>query len=207
MLTEAVRQHPYSVVLLDEVEKAHPDVMNLFYQVFDKGSLADGEGRVINFKNTVVILTSNLGTDVIQGMCEAEEEINHDDLKEGIYPHLREHFKPALVARMTVIPFLTLGHDVLKQIARMKVAKVGKRLLESHKMSFDVDDAAYELIASQCNQVDVGARQVDHILDQTVLPDLSRRLLEQMSTDRMPSGVRMGVDDNNEFTYEFSFED
>jgi len=206
VLTEAVRQHPYSVVLLDEVEKAHPDVMNLFYQVFDKGSLADGEGRVINFKNTVVILTSNLGTDVIQSMCEADEEINYEDLKEGIYPHLREHFKPALVARMTVIPFLTLGHDVLKQIARMKVAKVGKRLLESHKMSFEVDDAAYELIASQCNQVDVGARQVDHILDQTVLPDLSRRLLQQMSSDKMPSGVRMGVDDNNEFTYEFSFE-
>ena len=181
--------------------------MNLFYQVFDKGSLADGEGRVINFKNTVVILTSNLGTDVIQGMCEAEEDINYEDLKEGIYPHLREHFKPALVARMTVIPFLTLGHDVLKQIARMKVAKVGKRLLEAHKMSFEVDDAAYELIASQCNQVDVGARQVDHILDQTVLPDLSRRLLQQMSSDKMPSGVRMGVDDNNEFTYEFSFED
>lgn len=207
VLTEAVRQHPYSVVLLDEVEKAHPDVMNLFYQVFDKGSLADGEGRVVNFKNTVVVMTSNLGTDVIQGMCEAEEDISYEALKEGIYPHLREHFKPALVARMTVIPFLTLGHDILKSIARMKVAKVGKRLAESHKMALDIDDKVYDQIADQCNQVDIGARQVDHILDRSILPGLSVKLLEQMGGDKMPSRVRMGVDDGGEFTYEFSFEE
>jgi len=207
VLTEAVRQHPYSVVLLDEVEKAHPDVMNLFYQVFDKGCLADGEGRVVNFKNSVIVMTSNLGTDVIQGMCEAEEDINYEDLKEGIYPHLREHFKPALVARMTVIPFLTLGHDMLKLIARMKVAKVGKRLAESHKMAWDIDDNVYEQIATRCNQVDIGARQVDHILDRSILPGLSVKLLEQMGGDKMPSSVRMGIDDGGEFIYEFSFDD
>ena len=204
VLTEAVRQHPYSVVLLDEVEKAHPDVMNLFYQVFDKGSLADGEGRVINFKNTVVVMTSNLGTDVIQGMCESGGDINPEELKEAIYPHLREHFKPALVARMTVIPFLTLGQDVLKSIARMKVGKIGKRLAAAHKMGFAVDDAVYDQIAGRCTQVDVGARNIDHILDQAVLPNLARQLLEKMTGEVMPKKVTMGCADGGEFTYTFS---
>jgi type VI secretion system protein VasG len=204
VLTEAVRQHPYSVVLLDEVEKAHPDVMNLFYQVFDKGSLADGEGRVINFRNTVIILTSNLGTDVIQGMCESGEEIDIDDLKEGIYPHLREHFKPALVARMTVVPFLTLGEEVLKDIARIKVRKVGKRLWNAHQIKMDVDEAVYAQMASLCTQVDIGARQVDHLLDRTVLPELARQLLSRMTEDEMPTAVKMGSGSDGEFTYTFS---
>jgi len=204
VLTEAVRQHPYSVVLLDEVEKAHPDVMNLFYQVFDKGSLADGEGRVVSFKNTVIFLTSNLGTDVIQNMCEAEEEVNFDDLKEAIYPHLRDHFKPALVARMTVIPFMTLGNEILKSIATMKISKVGKRLAEAHKMAFNVEDSVYQQIADQCNQVDIGARQIDHALDRTVLPELSRRLLEQMTEETMPAVVTMSTNESGQFTYSFS---
>ena len=204
VLTEAARQHPYSVVLLDEVEKAHPDVMNLFYQVFDKGSLADGEGRVVDFKNTVIIMTSNLATDVIQGMCEAGEEVSEADLKEAIYPHLREHFKPALVARMTVIPFMTLGQDILKSIARMKIAKVAGRLAEAHKMTFNVDESVYEQIAAQCNEVDIGARQIDHALDQTVLPELSRRVLEQMGRDTMPAAVTMAANEAGEFTYTFS---
>jgi len=204
VLTEAVRQHPYSVVLLDEVEKAHPDVMNLFYQVFDKGQLADGEGRVVSFKNTVIFLTSNLGTDVIQSMCESGEEIKPDDLKEAIYPHLRNHFKPALVARTTVIPFRTLGTEILKTIARMKLRKVGERLAGAHRMSFEVDELAYAQMAARCNQVDVGARQIDHLLDQTVLPELSRRLLQKMTDETMPEAVRMGVTEAGEFTYSFS---
>jgi len=204
VLTEAVRQHPYSVVLLDEVEKAHPDVMNLFYQVFDKGFLADGEGRVIDFKNTVIILTSNLGTDVIQNMCESGEEISIDDLKEGIYPHLREHFKPALVARMTVVPFLTLSEEVLCNIAKIKVRKVGKRLREAHQIEMKVDDAVYERMASLCTQVDIGARQIDHLLDRMVLPELSRALLARMTEETMPSTVTMGTDGGEGFTYAFS---
>jgi type VI secretion system protein VasG len=204
VLTEAVRQNPYSVVLLDEVEKAHPDVMNLFYQVFDKGNLADGEGRVIDFKNTVIFLTSNLGTDVIQQLCESGEEVSPEDLKQGVYPHLREHFKPALVARMTVIPFLTLKEDVLRNIARLKVGKLAKRLAAAHKIAFKVDEAVYTTIASRCQQVDLGARQIDHQIDQAVLPILSRRLLEQMAADKIPTGITMGVSDAGEFTYEFS---
>jgi type VI secretion system protein VasG len=204
VLTEAVRQHPYSVVLLDEVEKAHPDVMNLFYQVFDKGNLADGEGRVIDFKNTVLFLTSNLGTDVIQQMCESGEEVDWKDLREAIYPHLREHFKPALVARMTVVPFLTLKEDVLKMIARMKLAKVGKRLAAAHKLEFHVDESVYAAIAGRCQQVDLGARQIDHLIDQAVLPVLSRRLLEQMAAEKMPKAINMGLDEAGQFTYEFA---
>ena len=204
VLTEAVRQHPYSVVLLDEVEKAHRDVMNLFYQVFDKGSLADGEGRVVNFKNTVVIMTSNLGTDVIQGMCEADENVSFDDLKEAIYPHLREHFKPALVARMTVVPFLTLGQEILKSIGRMKMRKIEKRLFEAHRMALKVDEAVYDEIAGRCKQVDIGARQVDHILDQTVLPELSRRILERMGDEQMPAVCTMSKNEKGEFAYSFS---
>ena len=204
VLTEAVRQHPYSVVLLDEVEKAHPDVMNLFYQVFDKGTLADGEGRVIDFKDTVIFLTSNLGTDVIQGMCEADEEIDNEELREAIYPHLREHFKPALVARMTVVPFLTLGQDVLQTIARMKLGKIGVRLADAHKMEFIVDDSVYERIAAQCTEVDVGARNVDHILDRVVLPQLSRLLLEKMTDDPPPTSVTITTDEESGFSYSFA---
>jgi len=206
VLTEAVRQHPYSVVLLDEVEKAHPDVLNLFYQVFDKGTLADGEGRVIDFKNTVIFMTSNLGTDVIQGMCESGETVDVEALREGIYPQLREHFKPALLARMTVIPFLTIGAEIMKSIARMKVGKVGKRLADAHKMTFEVDDAAYESIAARCTQVDVGARNIDHILDQIILPEMSRRLLEHMGEEHLPRKLRLGVNETGEFTFEFGGE-
>lgn len=203
VLTEAVRQHPYSVVLLDEVEKAHPDVMNLFYQVFDKGQLADGEGRIIDFKNTVVFLTSNLGTDVIQQMCESGENVSIDDLREGIYPHLRNHFKPALVARMTVIPFLTLGEDILKNIARMKLGKVVKRLAATHQMELTVDESVYGAIAARCKQVDIGARQIDHALNREVLPPFSRALLGRMADEKLPKAVKMGVGDNGDFTYTF----
>ena len=204
VLTEAVRQNPYSVVLLDEVEKAHPDVMNLFYQVFDKGNLADGEGRIIDFKNTVIILTSNLGTDVIQQMCESGEPVDPKDLREAIYPHLREHFKPALVARMTVIPFFTLSNEILQKIARMKLAKVGKRLAAAHKIEFKVDEPVYAAVAERCQQVDLGARQIDHVIDQAVLPVLSRRLLEQMATEKLPPVITMRTDDAGGFAYEFS---
>jgi len=203
VLTEAVRQNPYSVVLLDEVEKAHPDVMNLFYQVFDKGQLADGEGRVIDFKNTVMFLTSNLGTDVIQQMCESGEPVDTKELRDAVYPHLREHFKPALVARMTVIPFLTLGQEILKSIAKMKLGKVGKRLAAAHKIDFKVHDEVYAAVAARCQQVDLGARQIDHVIDREVLPVLSRRLLEQMGADKLPAAVVMGADETSGFTYTF----
>lgn len=204
VLTEAVRQNPYSVVLFDEAEKAHPDVMSLFYQVFDKGNLADGEGRVIDFKNTVIFMTSNLGTDVIQQMCESGEDISPEDLRDAIYPHLRAHFKPALVARMTVIPFLTLGQDILERIAKMKLVKVGNRLTAAHNIEFRVDDAVHAAVAARCQQVDLGARQIDFLIDQAVLPVLSRRLLEQMAAEKTPSVITMGMDDAGEFIYEFS---
>jgi type VI secretion system protein VasG len=204
VLTEAVRQHPYSVVLLDEVEKAHPDVMNLFYQVFDKGVLADGEGRIVDFKNTVLFMTSNLGSEVILGMCESGEAVDWEELREAIYPHLRGHFKPALVARTTVVPFCTLGKEVLKSIARMKIAKVAGRLTEAHRMCLNVGEAVYEEIARRCDQVDAGARQIDHLLDQKILPQLSRDLLQRIAEGTLPDQVAMGMGANGEFQFTFS---
>ncbi|MCH8251211.1 MAG: type VI secretion system ATPase TssH [Planctomycetes bacterium] len=204
VLTEAVRQRPYSVVLLDEIEKAHPDVLNLFYQVFDKGKLADGEGRVVDFKDTVFVLTSNIGTDAIQALCESGEDVTAEDLKEAVYPQLREHLKPALLARMTTIPFLTIGSDVMRMIAKLKVAKVAKRLAKAQNMRLEVDDSVYDKIVEQCDQVDIGARNIDRVLDQKILPVISRRLLERMTEDTMPTVLTMGTDASGEFTYTFS---
>jgi len=203
VLTEAVRQRPYSVVLLDEVEKAHPDVLNLFYQVFDKGTLADGEGREINFKNTVVFLTSNLATDVIQGMCEGGQRPSIEDLQAAIYPHLRQHFKPALLARMTIVPFFTLGRDILKSIARLKLGKLGARLGAAHRAEWFVDEPVYDAIADRCTEVDLGARNIDHIVDREVLPVLARKLLEEFAQDRQPAKATMSLDDQGAFTYRF----
>jgi type VI secretion system protein VasG len=204
VLTEAVRQRPYCVVLLDEVEKAHPDVLNLFYQVFDKGMLVDGEGRVVDFKNTVIFLTSNLGTDVIQGMCESGEEIRAEELRDAIYPQLREHFKPALLARMNVVPYLTIGPEIMKRIARIKVGKLADRLHKAHGMELTMADAAYDQIAAMCDQVDVGARNVDHVLDRAILPELSRRILEKMAEEDEASRVNIGVDGAGGFSYTLS---
>jgi type VI secretion system protein VasG len=179
-------------------------VHEIFFQVFDKGWMEDGEGRVIDFKNTVMFLTSNLGTDIIQQMCESGEKVDVKELRDAIYPHLREHFKPALVARMTVIPFLTLGPEILKSIARMKLGKVGKRLAAAHKIDFKVKDEVYAAVAARCQQVDLGARQIDHVIDREVLPVLSRRLLEQIGAEKLPAAIVMGADESGGFTYEFA---
>ncbi len=201
VLTEAVRRHPYSVILLDEVEKAHPDVLNLFYQVFDKGMLADGEGRIVSFKNSIIVMTSNLGTDVIQGLCESGEEVNADLLKEAIYPHLREHFKPALVARMTVIPFMTLDGDVLSKIAEIKLKKVAERLAKEHGLVFSAAPEVYAQIASQCSQVDLGARQIDHLLDRSILPEMAKRLLLSLAEGGAIGRLSMALGNDGEFQY------
>src|SRR5436309_1760742 len=162
VLTEPVRQRPYSVVLLDEVEKAHPDVMNLFYQVFDKGTLTDATGRDIDFKNTIIVLTSNLGTDVITRMCSTPVPPDVAELTAGVKPALVQHFKPALNARWTVVPFLTIGPEVMKEIIRLKLDRVGKRLQEAHGIAFAYDAKVVDQIASRCTEVDTGARNVDH---------------------------------------------
>ena len=204
VLTEAVRQRPYSVVLLDEVEKAHLDVVNLFYQVFDKGVLSDGEGREINFRNTVVFLTSNLGLDVITELCQGEEMPSVETITAAIRPILSNHFKPALLARMTIIPFLTLPQSVLRQIVDLKLKKVARRMLANNKIVFEVTPAAADAITARCTEVETGARNIDFILKGTILPLLSNSLLASMSGTEAPEHAKLDVGQDGQFQVQFS---
>ena len=194
VLTEAVRQRPFSVVLLDEVEKADKDVMNLFYQVFDKGQLADGEGRIVDFRNTVILLTSNLGTDqLIAAAPPGEEQPPIDDLTALIKPVLTAWFKPALVARMTVVPYVPIGTDALMEIVRLKLGKVQRRCQETHAVPLHVDDAVFQAIADRCKEVQSGARNVDHILRGTIMPLVSHELLSALASEADLAGLRLSV--------------
>lgn len=204
VLTEAVRQKPYSVVLLDECEKADPEVLNLFYQVFDKGMLSDGEGREVDFKDTVLFLTSNLATDLImQGVSDGSKP-PIEDLVALIRPALSKHFKPALLARMTIVPFYPIGPDALKEITRLKLGQLEKRLKENHRMAMEVDPKVIDAIAERCTEVETGARNVDHIISGTLLPKISNEILQQMSTGSMPDKITVKLDDKGEFAFEFS---
>ncbi len=203
MLTEAVRQKPYSVVLLDEVEKAHLDVLNLFYQVFDKGTLTDGEGKEINFKNTVMILTSNLATDIIQEMTADEDEISVDIITSAIRPVLSEYFKPALLARMNLIPFVSLKPDAMALIVRLKLDNVKKTLMNNNKIVFSYSDKVAEQITARCTEVETGARNIDYIINTNVFPKISREILSSMTTGNIPSEILLDIDENGEFKIEF----
>ncbi len=208
MLTEAVRQRPYTVVLLDEVEKADPDVMNLFYQVFDKGMLSDGEGRLVDFKNTVLILTSNLATDKITNMATSAWEENKDpdvaEIAAEVKPTLVAHFKPALLARMTTIVYLPLPTSALGKITRLKLDALMDRLRKSQRIEASYTDEMVESIANRCKEVDTGARNIDHILRATLLPQLSSAILERMAEANLPKKLQIGVDPQQNFTISFS---
>jgi type VI secretion system protein VasG len=203
-LTEAVRQRPYSVVLLDEIEKAAVEVRNLFYQVFDKGDLTDGTGRSIDFKNTLILITSNLGLDVIHQLCAASAAPDPEEILQAIRPILSKALAPAWLARTTVIPYLPLRTDALKEIAFLKLRSIGRRLMESHRMTLAVDDKVTEQIAERCTEVETGARNIDYILQGTLLPRISTEILERMATGAMPEKVRLGMDASGAFTFEFS---
>lgn len=204
VLTEAVRRQPYSVVLLDEVEKAHPDVMNLFYQVFDKGMLADGEGRVIDFANTVIFLTSNLASDVITNLCAGNQTPTADELTAAIRPHLSRHFKPALLARMSVVPYLTLAPEYLEEIVTLKLGRVAERLRENSRSELTWSPAVTERIAARCTEVESGARTIDHILRSTLLPLLSRELLLRLGTGETAEAVLIDTTDDGTFAVTFN---
>jgi len=204
VLTEAVRHRPYSVVLLDEIEKADPEVMNLFYQVFDKGTLADGEGRVVDFKNTIVMMGSNLASDVIMKACEADEPPSSAQLVDMIRPTLQKWLKPALLGRMTIVPFFPLGPEVMRLIAEMKLRRVGRRLEDSHGIAFEVRPEARDALAQRCTDSESGARNVDHVIDQTILPRISLQLLERMAAGDMPKRVVLGVSDEGDFRFDFT---
>jgi type VI secretion system protein VasG len=177
-----VRRRPYSVVLLDEVEKAHPDVMELFYQVFDKGRLEDGEGRLIDFKNTVIILTSNVGTEQIMKVC-ADPETMPDPpaLGEMLRPELLKHFKPAFLGRLKVVPYYPITDRNMRRIIELKLSRVARRMRANRNVAFVYDDALVESIAARCTEVASGARNVDHIMTNTLLPEMSRELLSRMA--------------------------
>ncbi|MEZ6037388.1 MAG: type VI secretion system ATPase TssH [Planctomycetota bacterium] len=202
-LTEAVRQRPYSVVLLDECEKADVEVMEVFYQVFDKGVLSDGEGREVDFKDTVIFLTSNLATDVLTEAGMLETPPDPETLASMIRPVLSAHFKPALLARMTIVPFYPLKPEVLQMITRLKLNKITRRLKESHDIAATFSDQVVAAIAARCTEVETGARNVDHIIRGNLLPRMSKRLLEEMSNDEMPTRLDVVVADDGTFEMQF----
>jgi len=199
VLSEAVRQRPYSVVLLDEVEKADLEVMNLFYQVFDKGTLSDGEGRVVDFKNTIIFLTSNLASATIMEMCEGDTMPTVEALTEAIRGELQDHFKPALLARMTIIPFFPLKGEVLNSIVRLKLNKVGKRLKQNQALDFDYDDAVVDQIASRCKDIESGARNIDHIVNKTLLPLISTQILSNIGDETEFTNLQLRINDKSGF--------
>ncbi len=203
VMTEAVRRKPYSVVLLDEVEKAHPDVHEMFFQVFDKGFMEDGEGRFIDFKNTLILLTTNAGTELITNLCK-DPELMPDP--EGMAKALREPllkiFPPALLGRLVTIPYYPLSDDMLGRIVQLQLGRIRKRVEQRYKVPFTVDDAVVKLVVSRCTESESGGRMIDAILTNTMLPDVSRAFLQRMLEGRPITGVQVGVADG-EFSYQF----
>jgi type VI secretion system protein VasG len=205
VLTEAVRRKPYSVVLLDEVEKAHPDVMELFYQVFDKGLLEDGEGREIDFKNTVILLTSNTATDTIVKLCaDPDTRPEPEGLVEAIRPELIKVFKPALLGRMVVVPYYPITDEVMREIIKLQLGRIGRRIEENHDAEFTYEDAVVAEIANRCKEVESGARNVDHILTRTVLPEMSGEFLSRMATGQPVSSVQVRVGEGGVLIYDIN---
>lgn len=205
VLTEAVRRKPYSVVLLDEIEKAHPDVMELFYQVFDKGVLEDGEGREIDFKNCIILLTSNVGTDTIMKLCaDPETRPEPNGLVEVIKPDLLKVFKPALLGRMTVVPYYPISDDVLRMIIRLQLEKIAERVAENHRAQFSYDEKLVETIAKRCTDVDAGARNVHNILNNSLLPQMAVEVLSRIAVGEKIKKIHVSVDETENFLYEVS---
>ncbi|EKA4466719.1 type VI secretion system ATPase TssH [Vibrio parahaemolyticus] len=203
MLTEAVRQRPYSVVLLDEVEKADPEVLNLFYQVFDKGTLNDGEGRTIDFKNTLIIMTSNLATHEIESLVHQSKDIDANIIAEAIRPTLNQHFKPALLARMSVLPFVPLSDEAMTEIIHHKLNKVSQRLHSHHKLSLNYEESLVEFVLGNCRLAETGARNIDAVINRQLLPQLSTQLLVH-DKDDLHTQITVSVDEQGTLTYAFS---
>jgi type VI secretion system protein VasG len=196
VLTEAVRRRPYSVVLLDEVEKAHPDVLELFFQVFDKGRMEDGEGREIDFRNTIILLTSNAATDTLMKLCADPETMpDSQGMLTALKPELNKIFKPAFLGRLMIVPYFPVRDEALKKIIRLKLGKIQKRLLETHKVDLVYDDVLLNEIAGRCTEVESGARNVDNILSNTMLPELSRQILTQLAGGATADRVTISVAD------------
>ena len=196
VLTEAVRRRPYSVVLLDEVEKAHPDVLELFFQVFDKGRMEDGEGREIDFRNTIILLTSNAATETLMKLTADPETMpNTEGMVKALKPELDKVFKPAFLGRLMIVPYFPVRDEALKQIIRLKLGKIQRRLMETHKVALVYDDVLLNEVAARCTEVESGARNVDNILSNTMLPELSRQILTQLAGGESSNRVTVSVAD------------
>lgn len=204
ILTEAVRRKPYSVVLLDEVEKAHPDVLELFFQVFDKGWLEDAEGREIDFRNTVILLTSNVGTDQIMALCADEETRPEPDaLIESLRPELLKHFAPAFLGRLVSIAYYPIADEVMQLIIELKLGRVIDRFQRNHRADLSFDQSLVDAVRARCTDVDSGARNVDNILTQTLLPEISRRVLTKMAHEEEIRTIGVTADESGQFRYRF----
>ncbi|MDM7920746.1 MAG: type VI secretion system ATPase TssH [Pyrinomonadaceae bacterium] len=203
VLTEAVRRKPYSVVLLDEVEKAHPDVMELFFQVFDKGVLEDGEGREIDFKNTIILLTSNVGTDTIMKLCaDPDTRPEPEGIVEAVKPELNKAFKPALLGRMVTVPYYPISDEILRLIIKLQLKKIRDRIADNHGAQFSYDDSVITTVAERCTDVDSGARNVYNILTGTLLPEMSGEVLSRMASGEGISSVHVSVGETKNFVYD-----
>jgi type VI secretion system protein VasG len=202
VLTEAVRRRPYSVVLLDEVEKAHPDVLELFFQVFDKGKMEDGEGREIDFKNTIIILTSNAGTDTIMKLTADPETMpSPAGLVKALKPELDKVFKPAFLGRLVIVPYFPVRDEALKLIVRLKLGKIQRRIQETHRIALTHDEALIDEVAKRCTEVESGARNVDNILTNTLLPQISRQILERLAERQKLEAIHVTVGEDGVFVY------
>ncbi|MBW1249413.1 type VI secretion system ATPase TssH [Pseudomonas tolaasii] len=204
VLTEAVRQRPYSVVLLDEVEKAHRDVLNLFYQVFDRGFMRDGEGREIDFRNTVILMTSNLGSDLLQTCVQEQPDAPDSVLHELLRPILSEHFQPALLARFQTLIYRPLQADALKRIVTIKLGQVAKRLQRHYGLDCEIDDVLTDALVAACLLPDSGARNIDSLLNEQILPVLSQQLLERRAAQQRTQGVSLSYSDDEGISLHFT---
>jgi len=203
ILTEAVRRRPYSVILLDEMEKAHPGVQDVFFQVFDKGNMKDGEGRDIDFKNTVLIMTSNAGTDLIDKLfADPETAPDASGLAEALRPELMKYFKPAFLGRVTIVPYFPLSEEVIKQIVKLQLNKIGKRVKEAYRAEFSYDPVLVDTIAARCKESSSGARNVENILSRTLLPELSAEVLSRLAAGEAIDRVSVGIAPEGSFRYE-----
>jgi type VI secretion system protein VasG len=205
VLTEAVRRKPYSVVLLDEMEKAHSGVQDIFYQVFDKGMMKDGEGRDIDFKNTVILMTSNAGTETFMKLCaDPETRPDPDALADAIRADLLKFFKPAFLGRTIVVPYYPITDEIMRKIIDLQLGRVRSRIQENHRARLTFDDQLVGAIAARCTEVDSGARNVDHILTRTLLPELSKEFLSRMAAGQAVANVHISVGPEGSFRYELS---
>jgi type VI secretion system protein VasG len=205
ILTEAVRRRPYSVILLDEMEKAHPGVQDVFFQVFDKGNMKDGEGRDIDFKNTVLIMTSNAGTDLIDKLfADPETAPDAAGLAEALRPELMKYFKPAFLGRVTIVPYFPLSEDIIKQIVKLQLNKIAKRVKDAYKAEFSYAPELVETIAARCRESSSGARNVENILSRSLLPELSAEVLSRLAAGETITKISVGIGPEGSFRYELA---